>query len=227
MTSEPSPDQPDPGANAMTDRFHSVGERVLDALLEDAPEWADDLGDHRFSERLTDHSADADARRAGVLSDALGALDEIDDLLLPPADRVDLEMLRNRVSADLWQLTELRPQTWDPLVHLPGDALYGLLAGEDLPAEERLNAIAARCNAVPDFLATARDRLDGGPGMPRVHVETAIGRAEGVLGMLGSGIDGLLEQAPSLRATADRARETAAEELRGHIAWLRSRAETA
>ncbi|KIH97463.1 hypothetical protein LP52_19295 [Streptomonospora alba] len=211
----------------MTDRFHSVGERVLDALLEDAPEWADELGDHRFSDRLTDHSADADAGRAGVLSDALGALDEIDDLLLPPADRVDLEMLRNRVSADLWQLTELRPQTWDPLVHLPGDAIYGLVAGEDLPAEERLSAIAARCDAVPGFLATARDRLEGGPGMPRVHVETAIGRAEGVLGLLGSGIDRLVEQAPSLGAGAERARETAAEALREHISWLRSRVETA
>ncbi|MUL42814.1 DUF885 domain-containing protein [Streptomonospora sp. PA3] len=211
----------------MTDRFRSVGENILDALLGDAPEWADDLGDHRFSDRLTDHSAEADARRAGVLTDALGALDEIDDLLLPAADRVDLEMLRNRVSADLWQLTELRPQAWDPLVHLPGDALYGLIAAEDLPADERLRAIAARCAAVPEFLATARSRLDGGPGMPRVHVQTAIGWAEGVLGLLGSGVDPLVAQVPSLRSTADDARETAAAALREHIGWLRSRAETA
>ncbi|MFB9800036.1 DUF885 domain-containing protein [Streptomonospora salina] len=211
----------------MTDRFRSVGERVLDALLEDAPEWADDLGDHRFADRLTDHSADADAARAGVLTDALGALDEIDDLLLPPDDRVDLEMLRNRVSADLWQLTELRPQTWDPLVHLPGDALYGLVTGTDLPAEERLSAAVRRCAAVPEFLATARDRLETGPGMPRVHAEAAIARAEGVLGLLGGGIDGLIEQAPSLRADAGRARESAADALREHVSWLRSRVGTA
>ncbi|GAA1776007.1 DUF885 domain-containing protein [Streptomonospora arabica] len=229
MTSDPSRDQPEPGANAMTDRFHAVGEGILDALLEEAPEWADDLGDHRFSDRLADHASEADARRAGVLTDALGALDEIDDLLLPAADRVDLEMLRNRVSADLWQLTELRPQTWDPLVHLPGDALYGILAGEDLPAEDRLRAITARCAAVPGFLATARERLEGGPGMPRVHVETAIGRAEGTLGLLGDGIDGLAEQVrtPSLRSGAEDARGIAAAALRRHIDWLRSRVETA
>ncbi|WP_131102659.1 DUF885 domain-containing protein [Streptomonospora litoralis] len=211
----------------MTDRFHSVGENILDALLADGPEWADDLGDHRFRDRLTDHSADADSRRAGVLTDALGALDEIDDLLLPPADRVDLEMLRNRVSADLWQLTELRPQTWDPLVHLPGDALYGLVAGEDLPADERLRAISARCAAVPQFLDTARTRLDGGPGMPRVHVETAATRAEGILGLLGGEVDTLIEQAPALRTAVDEARGAAAAALREHIDWLRSRVETA
>src|SRR5690625_139200 len=228
MSSHPSRDQPDePGANAMTDRFHSVGEGILDALLGDSPEWADDLGDHRFSDRLTDYSADGDSRRAGVLTDALGALDEIDDLLLPPADRVDLEMLRNRVSADLWQLSELRPHTWDPLEQLPGDALYSLIAGEDLPAEERLRALCARCAAVPEFLATARTRLDGGPGMPRVHVQTAAARAEGVLALLGDGVDTLVEQVPGLRSTADTARETAAAALREHIAWLRSRAETA
>ncbi|WP_461001293.1 DUF885 domain-containing protein [Streptomonospora sediminis] len=211
----------------MTDRFHSAGERILDALLEDAPEWADELGDHRFADRLPDHSADADSRRAGVLTDALGALDEIDDLLLPPADRVDLEMLRNRVFADLWQLTELRPQTWDPLLHLPGDALYGLIAGEDLPAGDRLRALTARCAAVPDFLDTARTRLAGGPGMPRVHVQTAADRAAGILGLLSGGIDTLLEQVPSLRAEIDPARESAAAALRHHIDWLGSQVDTA
>lgn len=227
MTPQPSHDQPDPGANAMTDRFHEVGERILDALLAESPEWADDLGDHRFADRLSDHSAEGEARRAGVITDALGALDQIDDLLLPAADRVDLEMLRNRLSADLWQLTELRPQTWDPLDQLPGDALYSLVAGEDLPAEERLTALAARCRAVPDFLATARARLAEGPGMPKVHVQTAAAQARGIVGLLGAPVDALVEQAPALRGDVDAARAAAAEALGDHAAWLAARADTA
>ncbi|CAM4308561.1 DUF885 domain-containing protein [Nocardiopsis rhodophaea] len=223
MTENVPQGQPDPGTNAMTDRFHNVGERVLDALLAESPEWASELGDHRFADRLTDHSADADARRAGMLGDALGALDEIDDLLLPAADRVDLEMLRNRVSADLWRLTELRPHTWDPLLQLPGDALYGLIVRASQPLEERLTALAARCDAVPDFLATARTRLEGGPGMPRVHVETAIAQAEGAVAMLGTEVDALLDDAPALRPQVGAARERAVAAMREHIEWLRSR----
>ncbi len=229
MTSRPDrpEEQPGPGANAMTDRFHDVGERILDALLEDSPEWASDLGDHRFTDRLSDHSADADARRAGMLTDALGALDEIDDLLLPMADRVDLEMLRNRVSADLWRLTKLRPHTWDPLAQLPVDALYGLIARETLPPGERLRALAARCRAVPDFLATARDRLAEGPGMPRVHTETAITQARGMAAMLGGEVDVLLEREPGLRFEVEAARDAAAAAVQEHIDWLASRLEQA
>ncbi|WP_221308413.1 DUF885 domain-containing protein [Nocardiopsis mwathae] len=207
----------------MTDRFHDVAERVCDALLAESPEWASDLGDHRHDDRLTDHSADADTRRAGMLGDALGALDEIDDLLLSAADRVDLEMLRDRVSADLWRLTELRPHTWDPLLHLPGDALYGLITRATHPAEERVASLCARLDAVPDFLATARTRLAGGPGMPRVHVETAIAQAEGIVTLLGGEVDTLLEHAPALRPRVDAARGGAVAALRDHLDWLRSR----
>ncbi len=168
----------------MTDRFREVGDSILDALLEYSPEWANELGDHRFADRLSDYSVDATRQRAATLTDALSALDEIDDTMLPPADHVDLEMLRSRVSADLWRSTELRPHTWDPLEHLPRDALHVLLTRDVLPVEERLRALAARCGAVPGFLETARSCLDGGPGMPRPHVETAITQARGVVAML-------------------------------------------
>ncbi|MBB4932555.1 uncharacterized protein (DUF885 family) [Lipingzhangella halophila] len=228
MTSSPPPGQPESGANEMTTRFREVAERILDALLENSPEWASELGDHRFADRLSDHSADADTQRVATLADALAALDEIDDTLLAPADHVDLEMLRSRVSADLWRCTELRPHAWDPLEHLPGDAIYTLVARDGgLPAEERLRALAARCRAVPDHLDTARRRLDDGPGMPRVHVETAASRAEGLMAMLGEEVDALLETNPSLRGLVDPARHSALEALREHTTWLRERAESA
>ncbi|WP_179646544.1 DUF885 domain-containing protein [Spinactinospora alkalitolerans] len=211
----------------MTDRFRDVAGKVLDTLLADAPEWADELGDHRFRDRLSDHSPDADVRRAGVLTDALGALDEIDDAMLPPADHVDLETLRTRVSADLWRLTELRPHTWDPLRHLPGDALYGLIAREALPVGDRLEALAARCRAVPGFLAVARDVLGNGPGMPRVHVETAIAQARGAASLLGADLDALLEAEPGLRAKVEPARDAAREALASHAEWLEAELDSA
>jgi uncharacterized protein (DUF885 family) len=231
MSATPDPDSggrgPDPGANAMTDRFHDAGERILDALLEDAPEWAGGLGDHRFADRLADRSAGADARRAALLTDALGALDEIDDLLLPTADRVDLELLRNRVSADLWRLTELRPHTWDPLDQLPSAAFDALVSRAALPLEERLRALAARCAALPDHLATARARLEEGPGMPRVHVETAVDRAHGLAALLGADVDALLERAPGLRAEVTPARAAAVAAVEEHAAWLAARRDRA
>ncbi|RNL83685.1 DUF885 domain-containing protein [Halostreptopolyspora alba] len=212
----------------MTTRFREVAERILDALLETSPEWASELGDQRFADRLSDHSVDADTRRVATLADALSALDEIDDTMLPPADHVDLEMLRSRVSADMWRCTELRSHTWDPLEHLPGDAVHTLLARDNgLPAEERLRALAARCRALPDYLATARHRLDEGPGMPRVHVETAASRTRGLIAMLGEEVDALLDSHPSLRGMVDPARRVAVDALSEHSEWLRARVDSA
>ncbi|WP_150242705.1 DUF885 domain-containing protein [Nocardiopsis quinghaiensis] len=205
----------------MTRRFREVAERVLDSLLDDAPEWALDLGDPRGAARLSDHSAEADARRAAVLTDALGSLDEIDADLIPEGDLVDLEVLRARVSADLWHTAELRPHTWDPLLHSPGEALHTLLERDTLPLPERLSALAARCAALPDYLATARSRLSEGPGMSRVHVETALAQADGARAMLVSGVPALAAGEPSAASEVEPAREAALTAVEDYTAWLR------
>nr|WP_133742070.1 DUF885 domain-containing protein [Actinorugispora endophytica] len=207
----------------MTDRFRGTAEKILDRLLEDSPEWADELGDHRFSGRLTDYSEEALANRADVLADGLRALDDIDDTLLPAADRVDLEMLRTRISADRWRLTELRPHTWDPLRTLPGDALYALVGRDTLPKEERIAALAERCAAVPGFLRESRRLLESGPGMSRVHVETAIGRARGAVALLGADTDALIAADTGRRPGLEAGRDAARQALSEHVAWLGSR----
>ncbi len=211
----------------MTRRFRDVAERVLDALLADAPEWALDLGDTRGAGRLTDHSVEADSRRVAVLTDALGSLDEIDADLIPADDRVDLEMLRTRVSADLWHTAELRPHTWDPLIHSPGEAVHALLERDTLPLPERLEALAARCAALPAYLDTARTRLSEGPGMPRVHVETALGRLEGARTMLAEAVPALAAEHPELGSRVEPAREAALAALEEYTSWLRTELEFA
>ncbi|MFV2194821.1 DUF885 domain-containing protein [Nocardiopsis sp. LOL_012] len=211
----------------MTRRFREVAERVLDALLEDAPEWALDLGDTGAAARLSDHSAEADARRVAMLTDALGSLDEIDGDLIPAGDLADLEILRSRIAADLWRTTELRPHTYDPLLYSPGEAVHTLLERDALPLPERLEALAARCAALPDYLSTARARLSEGRGMPRVHVETALAQLAGAEAMLTDAVPALAAREPSLAPRVEPAREAALAAVETYRAWLRERLEGA
>jgi uncharacterized protein (DUF885 family) len=206
-------------ADAAGHRFRLVAERVLDAMLQAEPETATELGDHRFDDQLTDLSADGIESRVAMLSDALAALDDVDDTALPTAEQVDLEILRTAVSRDLWLLTELREHERNPLVHLPGEPLYPLLAREVGDPANRLRALAARMAAVPRRLEVARDLLRE---MPRVHVETAIVQARGVIGMLGGEVDELLAREPRLRDEVDRARASAGVALAEHVRWLES-----
>jgi uncharacterized protein (DUF885 family) len=198
-------------------RFRRTAERVLDAILELSPETATGLGDHRFDHRLTDRSADGEAHHAQVLQDALTALDDLDDTGLDDDDRVDLDILRTAVTREVWITQELRPHEHDPLVHLPGDALYPLIVRDVGEPAARLSALAARLGGVPEQLATARAMLTE---MSLVHVETAITQTHGLASLLGPDVDRLAARDPGLRPAVLQARDAAVRALREHAGWL-------
>ena len=199
------------------ERFRSTARTALDVLLEIDPAEATSLGDHRFDDRLADRSPAATAAQRADLADAIGALDDLDDTGLDDEDAVDLELLRGRLTARQWSLGDLAEQTWNPLVHLPGEAVYALVSRDTGEPDERARALAARLAAVPEALVAARTTLGE---MPRVHVETAITQARGAIALLGESLEPLLERAPQRRPEIDVARGLAAEALRQHADWL-------
>jgi uncharacterized protein (DUF885 family) len=197
---------------------------VLDELLERHPDFATTLGDHRFDDRLPDLSSPAAVEEAQWVDDRLGALDALDDAVMGVGERVDAAILRNRLEANRFALTELRDHEWDPLVANPGTAIYALLVRDFAPLADRLRATAGRLRAVPASLEIARRTLHD---MPRVHVETAIGQFHGTRTLLSTELDGALAREPSLRGEVEPAREAALEALDTHVAWLRGHLEDA
>ena len=198
-------------------RFRRTAGTALDVLLEQDPAGATTLGDHRFDDRLADLSGAGAAARLDELSAAVGALDDLDDTAMELQDLVDLELLRGRLTAMQWSLTELAEHTWNPLVHLPGEAVYALISRDTGADDERAIALTARLTAVPGALASARATLGT---MPRVHVETAISRTRGAVALLGQPVDVLLDRAPGQRGAVDHARTLAADALEQHVRWL-------
>ena len=208
------PSDPPPQA---AQRFRRTAERVLDAMLELSPEAATALGDHRFDDRLTDLSQLGQEHRVQVLQDGLTALDDLDDTVLEDDDRVDLEILRTALTREVWSTEELRAHTHDPLLHLPGEALYPLIVREAGELSDRLSALTARLGAVPERLATARQVLRD---MPRVHVETAITQTRGLVSMLGAEVEQLAARDRGLYPVLVAARDAAVEALAEHAGWL-------
>jgi uncharacterized protein (DUF885 family) len=200
-----------------TARFRDVATKVLDALLAAAPEHATEQGDHRFDDQLTDYTDEAVVARGKMLTEALAALDDVDDTGLLDPDRVDLEILRTQVTGTLWELSELRWYERDPLAHLPGDALYPLIVRAGGTPADRLRALEGRLALVPERLATARAMLRD---MPRVHVETAIGQCRGTGALLTDELAPLLLEDPALASRVAPVRDRALEALAEHTRWL-------
>lgn len=198
-------------------RFHALAEDAVEDLLRLDPEWATDLGDHRFDDQLTDLSEDGLAGAAATLADHRDELDSLDADELEPADAVDAQILRAGLDRRLFGLQQLHEQTWNPLTWLPGEAIYLLLSRDTGPVEDRLRALGGRLEAVPDRLATARATVQD---MPRVHVETALTQISGLISMLREQVPPLAGTAPRTFLSVEPMRTAAEDALVEHRDWL-------
>jgi uncharacterized protein (DUF885 family) len=202
------------------ERFRVLAEDVVEDLLRLEPERATDLGDHRYDDRLDDLSADALAAARATWSGHRDELDSLDADELDPADAVDAEILRAALDRRMFAVDRLREHEWNPLLWLPGDALYPLLVRDTAPVADRLRALAGRLEQVPDRLAAARATLHD---MPRVHVETALTQTSGALGLVRDQVAALAARGPGLRIRTGAA-EAALEQ---HRDWLLDNLENA
>ncbi|MDP9101291.1 MAG: DUF885 domain-containing protein [Actinomycetota bacterium] len=207
-----------------TQAFQAQAEAVIEDLLRLQPERASSLGDHRYDDRLDDlgESGRAELRAAAVRG--RDGLDSLDLDALEPPDAVDADVLRTALDATLLAVDVLDEPRWNPLVWLPGEAIYSLVARDVLPAADRLSSLAARLGAVPERLALATRTLED---MPRVHVETAMGQAAGAATLIRDEVDRLLAAEPSMASTVEPAQRAALRAVETYRAWLEDRLPTA
>lgn len=198
-------------------RFRALAEETVEDLLRLAPERATDLGEHRYDDRLDDLSESGRAELRRVLSRRRDELDSLDADELDRADAVDADILRAALDRELFAVERLAEHRWNPLVWLPGEALYPLLARDTVSVPERLRALAGRLAGVPDRLAAARATL---ADMPAVHVQTAVGQAAGVVALVRDEVPALLARAPGLAGEMEPPRQAALRALEEHRDWL-------
>ncbi|HEV7203697.1 MAG TPA: DUF885 domain-containing protein [Jatrophihabitans sp.] len=203
-------------------RLPAICAEALTGRLERSPVDATYLGDHGRDGRLDDPSESAARRRAAELRTLLAELGtlEPDD----PDDRVDAAMLRTVLAAELLELDELGEAEWNPMEHNPGSGLHALLSRDFAPLGERLDAVVQRLAAVPDYLAAARERLST---MSSIHLQTALGRLDGTIALIDTGVAAALDEVPAQRDTVTPAAAGARQALVEHREWLAAQAGTA
>ena len=203
-------------------QFADVARSALDSYLAADPVAATYLGDHRFDGRLPDPSPAAASARAAQLREHLAALDKVSGA--DAAEQIDAEVLRTVQRAELFDLDELREPEWNPMLHNPGGGLHALVTRDFAPLPERLAALADRLDAVPDYLAGARERLGE---MSRIHLDTAVGQLDGTLSLLDDTVPAALADAPRLRDRVEPVARSARAAVAEHRTWLADQADAA
>ena len=208
-----------PAKSAADTAFETAAKACLDDYLRLNPETATALGDHRFDALLTDYSAAGLKANVACLQQHLAALAKIDGAKLTGPNRVDAEILKLNIEAQVFSLVELKPQDWDPLSYNTSlaNALYLLTARDFAPAADRLHSAAQRLAGIPAVIAQARANL---VNPPEIYTQTAIKQVNGAIDLVRHGLEELLMQAPAMRAELAPLQEKAAAALTDYKAWL-------
>ena len=208
------------GATPQDEEFQKVAREYVEGLLQAQPEYATELGDHRFDDRLSDYSPEARAKRLASAKQIREKLQKFSDVSkLTGANRVDVRILKDNIDNEIFDLEELKGSDWNPLVYNQSlaNSLYLLVARDFAPAAQRIPNLRKRMELIPKVVVQAKKNLQH---PPRVHTETAIEQTQGAISLVREGLAPLLEQAPQMKKEIAPVQERAAKALEEYKAWL-------
>ena len=207
-------------ANPQDDEFEKIAKDYVENYLSSHPEFATELGDHRFDGVLTDYSPETRVRMLANAKQVREALNKFDDYKqLTGPNQVDVRILRDNVEGEIFRLEELREADWNPLVYNQSlaNSLYLLVARDFNSAEKRIPNLRQRMDGIPIVIKQAEANLQH---PPRVHTETAIEQIQGAINLVRNGLDPLLKQAPQLKKDLAPVQDKTAKALEDYKKWL-------
>jgi uncharacterized protein (DUF885 family) len=208
-------------ANADTE-FEGLAERYVADLSKFSPVTATQIGDHSADHELDEVDEPARENVRDLYIEYRDALDVIDREQLSRANQIDAAILHSKVESSLWSLETLQAWAWNPLeyVNIAGSSVYGLVARDFAPLEDRLQAAASRLEQVPRFLAQARASLVP-ERVPKVHAETAAQQNPGLTSIIDTMIVPLMDElSPAAHERLSKAIEIARDAVAEHQSWL-------
>lgn len=203
------------------DRFQKLAGDYIEQYLQNNPEEATGLGDHRFDDRLSDYSAETRAKR---LADAKAFREKLNgfgpDAKLSATNSVDLRILKDSVDYQIFDLEELKGEDWNPLAYNQSlaNSLYLLVARDFDTPEKRIPNLRKRMEGIPAIIAQAKANLKHSP---KVHTETAIDQMQGGISFVREGLNPLLDRAPQMKKELAPLQEKTAVALEEYKKWLK------
>jgi len=200
--------------------FQKIARDYVDGLLMSHPEYATELGEHRFDGEVTDYSPETRQRLLVRAKQFREKLKEFSDISkLTGANQIDVRILTENIENEIFELEELKEGDWNPLVYNQSlaNGLYLLVARDFAPAEQRIPNLRKRMEGIPKVIEQAQANLQHSP---RVHTETAIEQTQGAIGLVREGLAPLLEQTPQLKKEIAPLQEKTAKALEEYKKWL-------
>ncbi|PYI78319.1 MAG: DUF885 domain-containing protein [Verrucomicrobia bacterium] len=202
------------------EQFQQITQHYIETFLAANPEYATELGEHRFDDRLSDYSAEERARELQQAKEAQQQLQAFTDLSqLTGANKVDVRLLKDNIDNQIFHIEELKESEWNPLVYNQSlaNSIYLLVARDFAPAEQRIPNLRKRLEGIPAVIMQAKANLKHSP---KIYTETAIEQTQGAISLVREGLSPLLNQAPQAANGLGPIQEKTAKALEVYKTWL-------
>src|SRR5438477_3138511 len=204
------------------DRFQKLAKDYIEGLLQVSPEYATSLGDHRFDDKLSDYSDEAEAKELKRAKDFRQQIEAFSDLTkLTGPNKVDVRLLKDNIDNEIFGIEELKEREWNPLLYNESlaNSLYLLVARDFAAPEKRAASIKARLEKIPAVIAQAKTNLKN---PPQVYTETAIDQTQGAISLIKEGLNETLDKAFKAKADLAPLQEKTIAALNDYKAWLKN-----
>lgn len=198
-------------------QFEKLANNYIEYFLQSNPEWATELGDHRFDDQVSNYDASAMAANREKVLFFLGSLNEINEQQLSSDYKIDYNILKTHLEYSMFAKDTLQEYKWNPLKYNVGDGIYSLLIREFAPIETRLKSVEKRLEKVPYITAQAKNNL---MNPPIIHIETAILQNKGNISLIKDDLGLFLDGLPLIKEDLQDARNNAIISLEEYGDWL-------
>jgi uncharacterized protein (DUF885 family) len=168
------------------------------------------VGRHEYDHELPEYTPDAVGEYVAEIDHLRSTLDTFDPDDLSEARAIDHRLAGGALEIQRWELTGDHFHRSNPCLYT-GEAIFGVLSlflTDYAPLEERVAAAISRMEAIPGFLADARETLDETPPW---WIDRARRECRGALAFFEDGIDQLATtkgiESPAFRAAGGAAAE--------------------
>jgi uncharacterized protein (DUF885 family) len=173
-------------------QFERLANKYIAELRERNPEWATQLGEHKYDNRLNDYSLEGVKKDREFTRKYLDDLNKIAFDKLSKVNNVDARIFRENLEYNIFQTDVLREYEWNPMNYNTGGAINGLISRDFAPLKERLMNAKGRLESIPNVIAAAKKNLKN---PPRIYTETAIAQNKGVIGLINGDLQMFIDQA--------------------------------
>ncbi|HVI46475.1 MAG TPA: DUF885 domain-containing protein [Chitinophaga sp.] len=151
------------GSNAtdstLNNAFSAYEQRFIETLWKENPEWATNVGYHKYDSVLTVPDNATAQQRLASAKQQLDSLHAFDMNKLSDANRIDFQLMENYLKSVVWNINDLKANQWDPSSYNVSNTFAFMLNENYAPLETRLRNFHTRLKNVPAYYAAAKAQV--------------------------------------------------------------------